>query len=109
MREIKFRVWDGIHKFYHSNSSCMTIYGKTVVIDGISFDLRYSKLEQFTDLTDKNGRKVYFGDKYYDESLKRVSIVDELTRANWIIEEDRMNFPMSRVEVIGNIHEQEDK
>lgn len=72
MREIKFRLWDGI-KYHH-----VTL--KDIFED---MDSYYSRMEyrgQYTGLKDKNGKEIYEGDfvKSWDGELKLVTFNTQL-------------------------------
>ena len=63
---------------------------------------------QCTGFKDKNGELIFFDDivdDRYCSDRKCVRVVNELTVAHWIRDDDRMNSPMSSIEVIGNIYE----
>lgn len=102
-REIKFRAWLGGQDRY-------------VGVDAIDFDedsirindeyFFLADLEQYTGLTDKNGKEIYEGDVIKYESLygdigtKKVSFEDGMFCVSHLA-----LAQLGSIEILGNIHE----
>lgn len=100
MREIKFRVWDGIE---------MSFFLLDNEFDCHSGWLENSILMQFTGLQDKNGVDIYEGDKLVDDKNREYEVVYEsyffgIKHSFYGTTGIRYNTHL-RFEVIGNIHE----
>lgn len=116
---IKFRAWDKEDKAYTANE-----YLVEIVPDGTDFDLVSSVdfddstglvIEQFTGLTDANGKEVYEGDiikSNYKYAQPKVSLVIREDGNSYIVGEDMatgnemlVSDHIGEIEVIGNVHE----
>ena len=113
-REIKFRIWDldkkewlgesDPHslKFYgfHLIGECMTVQSPTKwQVHGV--------IEQYTGLKDKNGKEIYEGDivskEYAGGDTQPLVVHFDETEAQFQV--GGFGIDPTRVEVIGNIHE----
>ena len=111
MREIKFRAWDKVCKYYCNDKAHMSID-----LDGNPYNLQNGEgagtyeLEQFTGLHDCEGKEIYEGDVIVIHNLtyeivfvngefcgKALNISNPVSRC------DAGNF--QSCEIIGNIHE----
>ena len=119
MRELKFRVWNGyLTKEYKAYDRCYTpMDGPYLEIKPYRYDNDYA-VEQYTGLKDKNGKEIYEGDiireKWFDEDARRgenrVGKCEYFTDGFvcWFVGGRFIPlgmFPVSHIEVIGNIHE----
>jgi len=112
MRELKFRVWDGDYKMFITKQHfIISIFDTHLLNDNERFTI-----QQFTGLTDKNGKEIYEGDIIqkivngehiytyivgYDESKASFTIKDSL--------ESLISFvPVDTFQIIGNIFENSD-
>ena len=124
MREIKFRAWDEIDnkmvKIARIDFSDGMAY--THLFNGIPLDFwNDCILEQFTGLHDKNGVENYDGDivEAWSQGIKAKGEIKQRIDGTWIMFPCWQNSEMwylmpndngeTTVEVIGNIHESEDK
>jgi hypothetical protein len=97
MREIKFRTWDTFHKEYY--------YFKVGEgFNGLLID--QESIEQFTGLTDKNGKEIYEGDIVREGGIEATVFYDSKyasygyrTKTGWA------GLYLFIGEVIGNIYE----
>lgn len=58
-----------------------------------------------TGFFDKNKREIFYGDlfdEYFGGKIINQGIVSKIMVAHWLIDEDKMNLPMSRVEITGH-------
>jgi uncharacterized phage protein (TIGR01671 family) len=109
MRDIKFRAWDKKHNRFLGDDFLIGDDGKIFFVQfGNEIYLAVQEqyiIEQFTGLSDKNGKEIYEGDIIEDikhEIIKRIFVVSDirtLTREFDNSEHD------SEWEIIGNIHE----
>ena len=122
MRDIKFRIWDGVKNEWLASSSkdALPYYGFALVGEVMTVQSppywsldEGNIVEQFTGLKDKNGAEIYEGD------VVKVEGDGEIYRVEWIYSgfglEPRYNSPRypilgnvklrKKIEVIGNIHE----
>jgi len=91
MRTLKFRAWDDQTKQMVYQDDQMTNYK----ILG-----RYTNVQQFTGLLDKNGKEIYEGDilqyKYYYVGIKWWSTVSEIPEIERRTEQGRQNYQIQR-------------
>ena len=106
MREIKFRAW--YKPFKDNDFGAGYKYGNNVISFHDMSPEKY-ELEQYTGLTDKNGKDIYVGDII--EATIQGCIQDDkyLVKNVWDphvwIEESDSYYAVSEMEVKGNIHE----
>lgn len=118
MRDIKFRIWDGVKNEWLASSSkdALPYYGfafggefMTIQSPPIfSLDKGYV-VEQFTNLKDKNGTEIYEGDILIDDTGEPVEYwVVKFADGGFVGEcagVAESLFELTNLEVIGNIHE----
>lgn len=106
MQDIKFRAW--YKPFKDNNFGAGYKYGNNVISFHDMSPEKY-ELEQYTGLTDKNGKDIYVGDII--EATIQGCIQDDkyLVKNVWEphvwIEESDSYYVVSEMEVKGNIHE----
>lgn len=103
-RELKFRAWDKRNGM--TDCFCIHSQGCVAFKNNEWLDEKDKPIiMQYTGFQDKNGVDIYEEDIFYNTMYNWKGVVDDLTVAHWIIDEDRMNNPMRHIEVIGNIYE----
>lgn len=132
MKELKFRVWEEREKEYdtwsyildESGNLYRNTYGALIECDKKDYII-----EQYTGLKDKNGKEIYEGDivAVKDDDIP-FALVNALTTEKWLVRfnKHRASFTMVKstrrrnfirtfqntkqddIEVIGNIHENDD-
>lgn len=137
MREIKFRMWNNVK---HDNSKSKYFYDVETVIECLKQQINFNNgksvrfehtcydhlgdgcfFEQFTGLTDKNGKEIYEGDicrigkhglfKIVWSELRamfEMEWIDAIHRNVRVISEEIFQNHKLMFEVIGNIHENSD-
>ena len=120
MREIKFRIWDSILGFYVKVENYFLRNSK-IYYDNCGYYVDQTKtliLEQYTGLKDKNGKKIYEGDKFnINGKIMFVRYIEDhgryvLTTGNGYDTRNCVNLDcdiIHKKEIIGNIHEGEYK
>ena len=104
MREIKFRVWDGV--------KIHTVYRLEFTFNGELIGRKTYKFMQYTGIKDKNGVEIYEGDMNKTNSSLYKVVFDKC--CFWGVDE-RGKYPIYQInhyvlddeifEVIGNIYE----
>lgn len=113
MREIKFRVWHDNLKNFVYVEKCDYL-GSTGIID-YHLDCYFGIWEQFTGLTDKNGKKIYEGDivnvrGMIPPKLNGTGYVYWNTEGAYFAVKTFLPFLLHKayeIEVVGNIHDKE--
>ena len=128
MRDIKFRIWDGVKNEWlaSSNKDALPYYGFALVGEVMTVQSppiwsldEGNIVEQFTGLKDKNGVEIYQGDicSFTSKTGKHTGVVERLdnlagfglrmVKNNFrytFSELDTMGINLDTLEVIGNIH-----
>ena len=121
MRELKFRVWEEREKEYDTWSYILDDSGnlfRNAYGALIKCDKKDYIIEQYTGLKDKNGEMVYEGDivlDCYDGDDAFIVEWDKDTASFILTDTDNIicvnfyeYFPDKELEVIGNIHENQE-
>lgn len=127
MRDIKFRVWDdsiGAKAYYSGDSIFISGHGSSLVDEfGECLDENNTtKIEQYTGIKDMNGVEVYEGDiiEFHvvilspDDKVGYVTYYPEygysimISRGSLLRQEYWASGDKHTIEVIGNIHEDEE-
>lgn len=104
---MKFKVWDLRKKQFIDvglKNFVLNHEGRLFVIEESGCTIahhRYHRVDS-TGEHDKYGVEIYYGDVVKDDIHSKYE-VDNLCVALWICDMDKMNNPLSRVEIIGNI------
>jgi hypothetical protein len=108
MREIKFRVWDKVHKTFDVPGALINAQtGQVSATNPKDFDV-----QQFTGYKDKNGTMIFEGDicEWHGQGnliySNRFKITWDHRRGAWSLGACLNPIDMPSVEVVGNIHEQ---
>lgn len=102
----KFRIWDEKEKRFMDHPQINPLFGCVCGYENSTYPLQ---IEQCTGLKDKNGKLIYENDQFYD-SNKRLCTVSWHNGAFHNGFGNLLgNFRTDEIEIIGNIHEAEDK
>lgn len=128
MRDIKFRIWDGVKNEWlaSSNKDTLPYYGFALVGEVMTVQSppywsldEGNVVEQFTGLTDKNGTEIYEGDicSFTSKTGKHIGVVEwldnlagfglRMVKNNFrytFSGLDTMGVNLDTLEVIGNVH-----
>lgn len=118
MREIKFRIWDGVKNEWlaSSNKDALPYYGFALVGEVMTVQSppiwsldEGNIVEQFTGLKDINGREIYEGDILIDDTGEPVEYwIVKFSDGGFVGECAGVTealFELTQLEVAGNIHE----
>lgn len=118
MRDIKFRIWDGVKNEWlaSSNKDALLYYGFALVGEVMTVQSppiwsldEGNIVEQFTGLKDKNGTEIYEGDILIDDTGEPIEYwVVKFSEGGFIGECTGVAeplFELTNLEVVGNIHE----
>ncbi|MCP9453895.1 MAG: YopX family protein [Candidatus Nanosynbacter sp. P11B_S7_bin.28.1] len=118
MRDIKFRIWDGVKNEWlaSSNKYALPYYGFALVGEVMTVQSppiwsldEGNIVEQFTGLKDINGREIYEGDILIDDTGEPIEYwVVKFSNGVFIGEcagVAESLFELANLEVVGNIHE----
>ena len=113
MRTIKFRVWNGEEMMPPSDMFNIASSGQIYNYSGLNVTHIYT-IEQFTGLTDKNGKEIYEGDILQLDNDKNLWVIKysgcgfrgEPTDKNELLKGYHLtNNNYLQFQIIGNIHE----
>lgn len=117
MRDIKFRIWDGVKNEWLASSSkdALPYYGFALVGEVMTVQSppywsldEGNVVEQFTGLKDKNGTEIYEGDILIDDTGEPIEYwVVKFTDGGFVGEcagVAESLFELTNLEVAGNIH-----
>ena len=104
MREIKFRAWfidiDDGGRMIHFDEMIRNAWNVT------SLNASGFNIMQYTGLKDKNGNKIFEGDRIQDEEHFYYTVYWSSTQLSWMCcGEHLADFIRCGIEIIGNIHE----
>lgn len=121
MREIKFRVWDKVNKWWINFNSCKNgieycqdqfrVSSGYDSYDSPTYEEDYGDrmaIMQFTGLKDKNGVEIYEGDIIKWDENEWGSLYMEKVEWDYTLLDSRKNDWAQFCEVIGNIYENSD-
>lgn len=113
MRDLEFRVWSG-YGFRQVKTNRDLCFFSWRGNEGPETKITEFKWEQYTGRKDKNGVKIFQGDKYRYADQAPVHIVGDLVRFGKDLRRlgdyNRIKYPYHQeIEIIGNIHEEETK
>lgn len=118
MRDIKFRIWDGVKNEWLASSSkdALPYYGFALVGEVMTVQSppywsldEGNIVEQFTGLKDVNGTEIYEGDILIDDTGEPIEYwVVKFADGGFVGEcagVAEALFELTQLEVVGNIHE----
>ena len=125
MRELKFRVWNEFENKFMPRGVIEISYGSFIDIDLRNGSIRFNHgdkiVEQFTGLRDRNGKDIYendliraVGKNVVDDTFSVVFkngafCLKSGQKSRPLFDDDcGINFILSHLEVVGNIHENGD-
>ena len=117
MRDIKFRIWDGVKNEWlaSSNKDALPYFGFALVGEVMTVQSppiwsldEGNIVEQFTGLKDKNGREIYESDILIDDTGEPIEYwVVKFADGGFVGEcagVAESLFELTNLEVVGNIH-----
>lgn len=112
MRELKFRAWDKVNKIYTYATLGDLICGACTESGDKKLSGSSQIWEQYTGLSDENGREIYEGDVVSKHNSDLKGVVKQVKDGQWAIYWGNVPdgyyilFKYSNLcEVVGNIHE----
>jgi len=104
MREIKFRAWTGDNLGYSYNPDLERLFALKRIANNLHEEIVF---EQFTGLTDKNGKDIYEGDIVSGcGSIAKIEYRSEIAAFERITKNGPCVLSkLTNGKVIGNIHE----